>query len=289
MYQQQPSTSDQCMAKQTKVTALVPAYQASGFIQETLDSLSAQTHRNFDVIISVDLCDDDTYMVCQQHCSHDSRFSVFRQSERLGYVGNCNFLLSHADADYVLFAFHDDILKPEYMEKLCAVLDNKREVIMTYSDVLITSVNGNTKLQIYKEMDGLDDRVQRGLKMLWKVGFWWVPNRGIFRLHEARTINGLKTHTAGEVSSDLPWLFHMSLLGEFVRVPETLCLKFYKPDSLSRSWAFSNAQFHAVSMACVRELWSSVLSIREKIRITLPFLFRLTKFKTKSLVEKIQS
>ena len=34
--------------------------------------------------------------------------------------------------------------------------------------------------------------------------------------------------TKGEYSADLPWLLHMSLLGEFVRVPEVLCYKFYE-------------------------------------------------------------
>ena len=189
------------MLKQTKVTALVPAYQAVDFIQKTLDSLSAQTLGNFDVIISIDLCDDDTYAICQAHCTRDSRFSFIKQKKRLGYVGNCNFLLDQAEADYVLFAFHDDILAPEYMEKLCAILDDRPEVIMTYSDVLLTWANGNTKHWKYKEMDGLENRVQRGIKVLWKVGYWWVPNRGIFRLHEACSINGMKTRTAGEIGS----------------------------------------------------------------------------------------
>ncbi len=273
----------------TKVTALVPAYQAVDFIQESLDSLSTQTHGNFDVIISVDLCDDDTYAICQAHCNRDSRFSVLKQEKRLGYVGNCNFLLGQADADYVLFAFHDDILAPEYMEKLCAVLDDRPEVIMTYSDVLLTWENGDTRVRKYKDMDGLHNRMQRGLKMLWKVGFWWVPNRGIFRLHESRGIDGLKTHAAGEVSSDLPWLFHMSLLGEFARVPETLCYKFFKPDSFSRKWTYSNVQLYALSVACLRELWNSTLSPGEKIRMTLPFLFRLSKYKIKSYLSETQS
>ena len=275
------------MVKQTKVTALLPAYQAAGFIQKTLDSLSAQTRDNFDVIISVDLCDDDTYAICQMHCSRDSRFSIFKQEERLGYVGNCNYLLNQADADYVLFAFHDDILAPDYAEKLCDVLDNRPEVIMTYSDVLLNRAGGDTKLCVYKEIDGIHDRVQRGLRMLWRIGFWWVPNRGIFRLHEARRINGLKTHAAGDFTVDLPWLFHMSLLGDFARVAETLCFKFYKPESITRGWDFSTAQNYAVSMACMHELWSSGLSAREKTRITLSFLPELAKLRIKSLVELV--
>jgi glycosyltransferase involved in cell wall biosynthesis len=275
------------MVKHSKVTALVPAYQSADFIQSTLDSLSAQTHDNFDVIISVDLCDDDTDAICQMQCGLDSRFAVFKQEERLGYVGNCNFLLDQADADYVLFAFHDDLLAPDYLEKLCDLLDSRPEVIMTYSDVLLTRTNGNTELWIYKEMDGLHDRTQRGLRMLWQVGCWWVPNRGIFRLDEARRINGLKTHAAGEFSADLPWLFHMSLLGDFARVPETLCFKFYKPDSLSRGWQRSKSQYYALYVACMRELWSSGVSVREKIRMTLPFLPRLTRLRAESLLERI--
>ena len=269
------------------ITALVPAYQAAEFIQKTLDYLSAQTHDDFNVIISVDKCNDATYEICQAHCSHDPRFSVIRQEERLGYVRNCNYLLDQANADYVLFAFHDDILAPSYMEKLCDILDNRPEVIMTYSDVLRTKVSGDAELCVYKEIDGMHDRVQRGLRMLWRMGYWWVPNRGIFRLREARRINGLKTHAAGEFTVDLPWLFHMSLLGDFARVPETLCFKFYKLESITRGWDFSKAQNYAVSMACMHELWSSGLLVREKIRMTLSFLPQLAKLRIKSLIEKI--
>ena len=52
------------MTIQTKVTALVPAYQAADFIQKTLDSLSRQKYDDFRVIISVDLCNDKTYEIC---------------------------------------------------------------------------------------------------------------------------------------------------------------------------------------------------------------------------------
>jgi glycosyltransferase involved in cell wall biosynthesis len=263
--------------KHMSVTALVPAYQAGEFIQLTLDALSAQTRSNFNVIISVDHCDDDTHAICMKHCERDSRFSVSRQEKRLGYVGNCNFLLSQADSDYALFAFHDDILAPSYVEKLCEVLDTRPEVVLSYSDVLVTAVNGEQEHCVFTELDGLRERTQRGQKMLWPVDKWWVPNRGIFRLREARKIQGLKTHGAGEFSVDWPWLFHMSLLGEFARVPETLCYKFYKQGSLSRSWEFSKKQFYEVSLSCMRELWNSELSSGEKFRLAKPLIYRLIK------------
>lgn len=265
------------MDKPKKISALVPAYQAADFIRATLDSLSAQTYLNFEVIVSVDPCDDDTLGVCLEHARKDARFLVLKQSERLGYVGNCNFLLGQSNADYVLFAFHDDILAPSYIAKLAEVLDQRPEVVMCYSDVLLTAVDGSQEHWIYAELDGLHDRIQRGMKLLAMAGQWWVPNRGLFRREDAARINGLKSHGAGEFAADWPWLFHMSLLGEFVRIPETLCYKFYKPGSLSRSWAYSKQQYYEAGAACMRELWNSELSSDEKLKLAVPLVDWLAK------------
>ena len=99
---------------------------------------------------------------------------------------------------------------------------------------------------------------------------WWVPNRGVFRLARARRIGGLKLHDAGEFSTDKPWLFHMALLGEFARVPEVLCLKYYQTGSLSRTWAYSQREQLEVIAACLRELWNSELSTDEKLSLATP-------------------
>lgn len=260
-----------------QVAALVPAWQSAGFIQATLDCLSAQTYGNLRVIVSVDLCDDATHAVCLAHARRDPRFQVVQQTQRLGYVGNCNFLLGQSEADYVLFAFHDDILAPDYIATLAGVLDQRPEAVMAFSDVLLTHVDGRQEHWVFQALEGLGDRVQRGMTMLRGDNKWWVPNRGLFRLQAARGIQGLKTHGAGEFSADWPWLFHMSLLGEFARVPQTLCFKYYKPGSLSRSWAFTRRQFHEVRAACMRELWNSCLTTEEKLRITAPLANAMLK------------
>lgn len=253
-----------------QVAALVPAWQSAEFIQATLDCLSAQTYENLRVIVSVDQCDDATYAVCAAHAQRDPRFQVVQQTQRLGYVGNCNFLLGQSEAEYVLFAFHDDILAPDYIATLVAELDRHPEAVMAFTDVQLTQVDGHQELWVFKELDGMKDRVERAFAMLRGDNRWWVPNRGLFRLQAARGINGLKPHDAGDFSTDWPWLFHMSLLGEFVRVPKILCFKYLKPGSLSRSWEFSRRQFIEVRAACMRELWNSCLTTEEKLRVTGP-------------------
>jgi len=257
-------------SKPSKVAALVPAWQSSAFIQATLDSLSAQTYPHLEVIVSVDECNDSTYEICIAHAQKDARFRVIRQSQRLGYVGNCNFLLNQAEADYVLFAFHDDILNPDYITLLAEVLDARPEVVMSYSDVHLTNTNGTEEHWVFTELEGVRDPVQRGVLMMSGKNKWWVPNRGLFRLGQARQINGLKTHHAGEFSADWPWMFHMSLLGEFARVPKTLCYKYYKPGSLSRSWQFSKHQIYEVYAAIMREIWISGLTTEQKLTLASP-------------------
>jgi glycosyltransferase involved in cell wall biosynthesis len=261
----------------SSVTALLPAWQAAEFIQPTLDCLSAQTYPNLEVIVSVDLSDDGTAEICDTHARRHGGFRVIRQSRRLGYVGNCNALLSLASSDYALFAFHDDVLAPDYVAALVAVLDARPEVVVSFSDVHLTHVNGKQVHWEFGALDGVRDRVTRGKVMLNGGHKWWVPNRGLFRLDRVRRIQGLKTHGAGEFSADLPWLFHMSLLGEFARVPRTLCNKYYKPGSLSRTWAYSREQLFEVRSACAREIWNSELSTEEKLDLALPLTNWLMK------------
>ena len=269
------------MSPHSKVTALLPAYQAAEFIQPTLDSLSAQTAARFDVIVSVDLCTDETFELCTRHAARDPRFRVLRQERQLGYVGNCNFLLEQARADYVLFAFHDDILLPTCVEKLAAVLDARPEAVMSFGDMLVTDIDGTQAHWAFRALEGLGDPVQRGWKMLQRINGWWVPNRGMFRLAASRAIQGLKTHGAGEFSADLPWLFHMSLLGEFARVPETLCHKFYKPGSLSRTWEFNRTQHFELGVALMREIWISPLDSDQKLALAVPLMNGLVKARSR--------
>ena len=264
----------------SSVTALVPAWQSAKFIHKTLESLSAQTHSNLHVIISVDLCKDDTYRICEEYARNDARFRVIRQHNRLGWAGNCNALLNEADTDYAMFALHDDILAPEYTTNLAVALDKSPKAVLSYPDLLLTHANGRKEnCSMIELVDA--DRLKRGEKMLRPIHHWWVPNYGLFRLNKVKKINGLKTHDAGEFSSDWPWLFHMSLLGEFVHVPKTLCYKYYKSNSISQNWESSLRSQYEVRASCMRELWNSELSTEEKMTLAGPLMAQMINIKLK--------
>lgn len=239
------------------LSVLVPAFNAASFVQDTLDSITRQTYANFRAWVSVDPSADDTAAICREHARRDPRFEVICPPTRLGWVGNSNALLRLADSAYAVFAFHDDVLLPTYFEKLVGALDAHPEAAVAFSDATVTHVDGRQQHWVYSELDGIGDPVARGMRLLNRTGQWWVPNRGVFRTTFAQWAGGLKVHDSGEFSADLPWLFHLSLYGPFVRVAETLCLKFYKEGSLSRSWRRSDKATYDVLASCMRELWNS--------------------------------
>lgn len=250
-----------------RVVALVPTWRASRFIEATLDALESQRYSNLEILISDDASPDDTAARCEAYVARDPRFRLIRQPRNLGWAGNVNALLRAARADYLLFAFQDDLIASDYIERCVALLEAKPSAVMAFPDIALVGQDGRRESKTYSRLDGVTDRLARGLWVARQRGSWWIPNRGVFRASAARAIGGLRHHGAGEFSADWPWLLHMSLLGEFVRIPEQLCTKIYQPSSLSRSWNFSMRAWSAVTFSAMASVREAPISISEKLAL----------------------
>ena len=256
---------------------LMPAFNSELFIEPTLNSIRDQTYKNFRVCISVDKSNDQTLAKCIDYAKKDLRFHVIEQSNRLGWVKNSNFLLDKVEAPFAVFAFHDDTYQSTYFEKLINSLTANNTAVNAFSDTLCTLPDGTVEHWIYSELDDINDPFVRSMRILERRHKWWVPFRGIFRSSVAAKINGLKAHESGEFMSDLPWLFHMSLYGNFVRIPETLCFKYYKPSSLSIGWTHTYKAEYDVLASCMRELWLADIPVQLKLKLGKPLMDFLLK------------
>ena len=61
------------------VSICVPVYNAAPFLQDVLFAIQNQSHRNLDVLISVDRGDDNSLELCRAF-TEDDRFQVFEKS-----------------------------------------------------------------------------------------------------------------------------------------------------------------------------------------------------------------
>lgn len=251
-----------------RVLALVPTWKAAGFIARTLDALAAQTCPGLSILISDDDSPDDTAAICERRAADDARIRVIRQPRNRGWVGNVNALLAEARAaDYLLFAFQDDLPEPGYVERCVAALEADPGAVLAFSDIRLIRQDGAAEDRTYTRLDGVTDRIERARRIARLEGSWWIPNRGVFRASAAREIGGLRRHAAGEFSADWPWLLEMSLLGGFVRIPERLVTKVYLPDSLSRSWRFGARQWAAATASAMTAVSRRRLPARDGIAL----------------------
>lgn len=255
------------------VTALVPAYNSATFVGDMLASLADQTYPNLEILISDDGSTDDTIAVCEKFAAGREDVTVVAQEKNLGWVGNSNYLLESAAGEFVLFAFHDDVLAPTYVEELVGAMQSHPEAAVAFSDMTIEHSGGRKAYFKFDLLDGLDDPTERARIMISSPGDWWVPFRGLVRRSVYMEAGGLRCHRAGEVKSDWLWLLALSLRGSFVRVPKLLYTKRKRSDGVSSAWNRGLHNRTVLLFEGIREILRSELTVSEKVGLVVFALF----------------
>ena len=111
---------------QDKVSILIPAYNAEGFLKRCIDSVLNQTYRDFEVIIVNDGSSDDTQAVCENYSSKDARVSLINQ-ENQGVAAARNRALDSATGDFILFVDADDWIESDMLEKMLNAVNFKEQ------------------------------------------------------------------------------------------------------------------------------------------------------------------
>ncbi|MZR31637.1 glycosyltransferase family 2 protein [Sneathiella litorea] len=269
------------------VTALLPSYNAEAFIRKTLDSLVAQSWLNLEILIGDDFSTDGTPEIIQEYAARYENIRVLNREKNLGWLGNCNDLMANARGDMMFFAFHDDVVAPDYVSSLATALQREPDAILAYSDLELVDPDGTREFLDCAELSGVTNATMRGLMYARRRPdfHWWIPNRGIFRKQAYTIIGGIPKNEYGEFSADWTWLLHLSLLGPFIRVPETLCFKHYQKSSLSINWKRTSAKYRGLARSGIKEVMRSDLDLFAKLLICGYLQYRILGSKVKSLVK----
>lgn len=114
------------------VTIAVIAYRAAQYIEETLDSIKAQTYPNIELIISDDKSPDNTVEVCRKWIEKNgdcfSSVKLLETDNNGGVVTNCNRALNATQGEWIKPIGSDDILFPDAIEKLYSYIKNHNNV-----------------------------------------------------------------------------------------------------------------------------------------------------------------
>lgn len=106
--------------KQPLISIIIPVYNVEKYLPECLDSLLAQTYPNFELICVNDGSPDGSQNILEQYARKDSRVRVFCR-ENGGVSSARNFGLEQAWGEYIGFVDPDDLVKPDYLERMYQV------------------------------------------------------------------------------------------------------------------------------------------------------------------------
>ena len=109
------------LGEKTSVCLLV--YNHADLIESTLQSVLAQTLTGYELIISDDCSTDGTWERLQALAALDSRMTLIQTPFNMGMAHNANFAVRHSTRPYVAILHHDDLYRPDLLEKWCGVLE----------------------------------------------------------------------------------------------------------------------------------------------------------------------
>lgn len=99
------------------ISVIIPVFNVELFLQSCLESVKAQTLKDFEAILVDDGSSDSSGAICDAYARADNRFRVVHQPNQ-GVSAARNRGLDHAKGDYVYFVDADDEMRPEALEHL---------------------------------------------------------------------------------------------------------------------------------------------------------------------------
>jgi glycosyltransferase involved in cell wall biosynthesis len=97
-----------------RIDILLSTFNGANYLREQLDSLLAQSFRDWRIIIRDDGSSDGTLEIVEKYQTrHPGIIEILPTQGNLGYFGSFMKLLSHSTAPYVMFCDQDDIWMKE--------------------------------------------------------------------------------------------------------------------------------------------------------------------------------
>jgi len=118
-----------------RVSVIIPAYNAQRFVGEAIESALAQTYPDFEIVAVDDGSTDATLSILR---SFEPRIRVISQPNR-GPAAARNAGIRDSTGDYIAFLDGDDLWKIEKLSEQVALLDERSDVGLVYTESLMFS------------------------------------------------------------------------------------------------------------------------------------------------------
>ena len=211
-----------------RVSIGMPVRNGENFIKEAIDSILAQTFKDFELIISDNASTDKTQEICKAYAAKDKRIRYYRNKKNLGAAYNFNRVFELSRGGYFKWAAHDDVLKPKFIEKCVKVLDSKLPVILCYPKTTIIDEKGKQKKRLESNLNLHSPRPHQRFKQCLKrfrFNLMCNPIFGLMRASNLKQTSLIRNYYA----SDMILFGELVLIGKFHELPDHLFFRRFHP------------------------------------------------------------
>ncbi len=215
------------MSEACLITIGLPVYNSERYVRQSLDSLLAQTFRDFVLIISDNASTDGTAQICQQYAARDARIKYFRNETNIGNPRNFNRVARLTKTRYLKWSTADDFWEQGFLERALEVMERDATIALCYPQAVLVDADGRNP-QNYDDVLHLvqEDPVDRFVALLDSIGLVH-QHLGLIRMSDLT-----RTHLLGaHVASDVNLLAELSLYGKFYELPDRVFFRRFHKDS----------------------------------------------------------
>lgn len=211
------STGSATRHSHPRVTVGLPVFDSERFLEQTLQSILAQTYADFELLISDNVSSDATPEIARDFCRRDRRVRYFRNDVNIGADRNYNRCIELARGDYFWGIGYDDLVDPTYLERCMAILEADPSIACCHTRMYRIDGSGN----VIGEFEGHDFSAAPSPheRFADAIGApWTIVCHGVLRVSTLRKTRLLIAHPA----ADTVLQAEVALHGKLYEIPEPL-------------------------------------------------------------------
>jgi glycosyltransferase involved in cell wall biosynthesis len=216
------------MGPEPTVTVLMPVYNGEDHVAEAIESILAQTARNFEFLIVNDGSTDSTRSILEKYAGSDARIRLIHQ-ENIGLAAALNTGLRAATGELVARQDHDDLSSPDRLEKQIAYMRAHPACVLLGTRATIWSGGRPTD----RAHDHPEWNAVLKLDLLFDNPF--VHSSVVMRRREVLDLGGYCTDARRQPPEDYELWSRLARTGRVANLPERLLAYREVPQSLSRT------------------------------------------------------
>ncbi|MCM3650429.1 glycosyltransferase family 2 protein [Metabacillus litoralis] len=133
-----------------KVSIIMGIYNCSKTLRESLDSLIAQTYKNWELILCDDCSTDDTNKIALEYAVKYPNIKLIKNNENLGLAATLNHCLKYANGKYIARMDGDDISLPNRLQIQVDFLEENPQFALVGTGMISFDEKGDKGIRIGK-------------------------------------------------------------------------------------------------------------------------------------------